>query len=245
MSGGTQWNVLEHGRGLFSSCLYSIARPNPRCGHVLPEMRVSLSRNTRVPMFHPKPCSRLRHLSRSTVDDITLHSARGGDRSAQARLLNVMQDHWFRFCVSQLRDSHRAEDATQETAIRVLQSLGKFDGRSSFKTWSFGIALNVCRESRRKSQRNSSVDLADGAEPAMPGDLHGDHLEYGEEAAAMHALLAELPQRQREVVTLRYFEELSVEETARAMTCAEGTVKATLFAALKTLRAKLAGPKNA
>ena len=73
----------------------------------------------------------------------------------------------------------------------------------------------------------------------MPIDPQGDALEYGEEAAAMHAMLAELPQRQREVVTLRYFEELSVEETAQAMQCAEGTVKATLFAALKTLRVKL------
>ena len=173
-----------------------------------------------------------------TVDDITLHSAKRGDRTAQSRLLEVMQDHWFRFCSSQLRDPHRAEDATQETAIRVLQSLGKFDGRSSFKTWTFGIALNVCREARRKSQRNGGIDLANAAEPAVPEDPRGDRLEADEQLATLHTLLATLPDRQREVVALRYFEAMSVEETAVAMACAEGTVKATLFAALRALRGK-------
>jgi RNA polymerase sigma-70 factor (ECF subfamily) len=175
----------------------------------------------------------------STVDDITLHSARRGDRGAQARLLGAMQDHWFRFCLSQLRDPHRAEDATQETAIRVLQSLGKFDGRSSFKTWSFGIALNVCRESRRKGQRNGAGDLASLAEPAIPEDPRGDRLESDEQLATLHKVLATLPDRQREVVALRFFEAMSVEETASAMACAQGTVKATLFAALRALRGKL------
>ena len=174
----------------------------------------------------------------SAVDDITLHSARAGNRDAQARLLGAMQDHWFRFCSSQLRDSHRAEDATQETAIRVLQSLAKFDGRSSFKTWSFGIALNVCREARRKQQRHGGIDLANAAEPAMPEDDRGDRLEADEQLATLHALLATLPDRQREVVALRYFEAMSVEETAAAMACAEGTVKASLFAALRALRNK-------
>jgi RNA polymerase sigma-70 factor (ECF subfamily) len=180
----------------------------------------------------------------SAVDDITLQSARRGDRDAQTRLLGAMQDHWFRFCASQLRDSHRAEDATQETAIRVLQSLAKFDGRSSFKTWTFGIALNVCRESRRKSQRNGGIDLSMAAEPAMPDDPRGDAMEAGEELATLHALLATLPDRQREVVALRYFEAMSVEETAAAMACAEGTVKATLFAALRALRNKFTAEQN-
>lgn len=150
-----------------------------------------------------------------------------------------MQDHWFRFCCSQLRDPHRAEDATQETAIRVLQSLVKFDGRSSFKTWTFGIALNVCRESRRKIRRDEGVDLDITNGPATSDDAAGTALAFEEDTAAMHAALAQLPDRQHEVVTLRYFEALSVEETAKAMACAEGTVKATLFAALRAMRQRL------
>lgn len=170
-----------------------------------------------------------------------------------------MQDDWFRFCLSHLGGgrrgtggdaAHLAEDATQETALRVLRSIGHFDGRSSFKTWSFGIALNVCREIRRRramqQRRTAGVDLADVAEPS---DEHADGGAFAAideamsapaRAAAIRSALASLPDRQREVVTLRYLEQLSVADTAVAMGCAAGTVKAALFAALRTLRKKLA-----
>lgn len=149
-----------------------------------------------------------------------------------------MQDHWYRFCVCQLRDADKAADAVQETALRVLQSLSRFDGRSSFKTWSFGIALNVCRESRR---RRIGADLDSAPEPSTSGSESDDHMEFLDDSAALRRVLAELPERQREVVTCRFFEEMSVADTAASMNCAEGTVKATLFAAMRTLRAKLLG----
>jgi RNA polymerase sigma factor (sigma-70 family) len=60
-----------------------------------------------------------------------------------------------------------------------------------------------------------------------------------ESAGILHEVLRDLPDRQREAIVLRFFEELSVEETATAMNCAEGTVKATVHQALRALRAKL------
>ena len=171
-----------------------------------------------------------------------------------------MQDDWFRFCLSQLCGgrgdrgdaTHAAEDATQETALRVLRSIDHFDGRSTFKTWSFGVALNVCREIRRRramqNRRTSGIDLADVAEPingeADPMVAVDDALSAGVRTEAIRAALADLPDRQREVVTLRYLESLSVAETADAMGCAAGTVKAALFAALRTMRRKLSGAEQ-
>lgn len=175
------------------------------------------------------------------MDDITIQLARQGDRDAQSRLLRAMQDHWFRFCCSQLRDPERAQDAVQETALRVLKSVARFDGRSSFKTWSFGIALNVCREIRR---RRIGTDLDSAPEPVTSDSQADEQMEFLDDSAALKRVIAELPDRQREVVTLRFFEELSVADTAAAMACAEGTVKATLFAAMRTLKAKLTGSKQ-
>jgi RNA polymerase sigma-70 factor (ECF subfamily) len=172
------------------------------------------------------------------VDDITIQLARQADRDAQSRLLRAMQDHWFRFCLSQLRDPDNAADAVQETALRVLTSLSRFDGRSSFKTWSFGIALNVCRESRR---RRIGVELDSAPEPSTSPSALDDQLSFLDDSTALRRVLAELPDRQREVVTCRFFEEMSVADTASAMNCAEGTVKATLFAALRALRTRLGG----
>lgn len=190
------------------------------------------------------------------MDDPLLQEARTGSREAQSALLRAMQDDWYRFCLSQLgggrhagrpagEAAHLAEDATQETALRVLRSLKTFDGRSSFKTWSFGIALNVCREIRRRRaiqhRRTSSldpatVDLGDAGDPFAAID---QAMTSAVQTAALRTALNELPDRQREVVTLRYLESLSVADTALAMNCAAGTVKASLFAALRTLRKRL------
>lgn len=184
----------------------------------------------------------------TTVDDLTLQQARDGDRDAQSRLLRGLQDDWYRFCLSQLRDADQAADAAQETALRVLTSLARFDGRSTLKTWTFGIALNVCRETRRREMRRGMSTIDPENEPATDGRsafLNGsderseDKLERLDEAVALRDVLAALPARQREAVTLRYFESMSVHDAARAMACAEGTVKATLFAALRNLKRRM------
>jgi RNA polymerase sigma-70 factor, ECF subfamily len=173
------------------------------------------------------------------VDDATIEAARRGDRRAQARLLTTLQDVWFRFCLSQLRNHEQAADATQETALRFLKQLANFRGESQLQTWSLGIALNVVRELRRKRPTEAienNVEL-----PAERGSL-SSNIEDMEEQNQMRAMLNTLPDRQREAITLRFFEDLSVEQTAVAMNCAVGTVKATVHQALRALRQKLSQP---
>lgn len=175
------------------------------------------------------------------VDAITLARAARGDRDAQADLLARVQDLWFRYCCSQLRDPELARDATQETAFRVLRDLTKFGGRSTFETWSIGIALNVCRELRRKKGRLGDSIEDEAYLPASGDPGPGELSDAADDQRRLHELLATLPQRQREAVVLRFFEDLSVEDAAAAMNCAEGTVKATVFQALRSLRTKLTG----
>ena len=167
------------------------------------------------------------------VEERLIDQAIRGDRAARAALLRQMQDRWFRFAVSQLSSVDLAEDAVQESAMRVLTSLGKFDRRSTFSTWSLGIVLNVCREMRRK---RVSLRLDDSPEPSAE---HAHPIEQNDAVARLREALSELPERQREALALRFFEELSVEQTAGTMKCAEGTVKATVHQALKALREKL------
>ncbi len=162
--------------------------------------------------------------------DLRLHRARYGDRSAQGELLRELQDVWFRFCMSQLRDEHQARDATQETALRFLKQLMYFRGDSALKTWSLGIALNVCREMRRRQGR--VIDVHDYEALRRTDAPEPD----GEEGERVRALIEDLPPRQREAVVLRFFEGLSVEQTAGVMKCAAGTVKATVSQAVRSLR---------
>ncbi|MEM6333144.1 MAG: RNA polymerase sigma factor [Planctomycetota bacterium] len=162
---------------------------------------------------------------------------RSGDRHAAAALLRQMQARWYRFCLAQLRRPHDADDATQEVALRVLSKLPRLRQIERFETWSFGIAVNVCRESRRRSTRHRAADVA-AAEPAAAASP--DAASTTEDLAALHAALADLPPRQREAVTLRYLEGMTIADAAAAMRCRPGTIKAAVFNGLRTLRRRLA-----
>jgi RNA polymerase sigma-70 factor (ECF subfamily) len=169
------------------------------------------------------------------VDADTIDAARRGDRRALSRLLSALQDVWYRFCLSLLHDPDRAMDATQETGLRFLKQIAHFRGESQIQTWSLGIALNVVREIRRRRDLKSDTELDElAAERSSAGSA-----ELKDETDMLQQTLATLPDRQREALVLRFFEDLSVEQTATAMGCAQGTVKATVFQALRALREKM------
>ena len=173
----------------------------------------------------------------ATVGNVLIARAQRGDRTAQAALFEQLQDVWFRFCVSMLGDAESAREAVQETALRFLQRLTGFRGDSELQTWALGIALNVCRELVRKSVRPldaTALEARRRPARAAPDALAAD----AEQHRRVRRLVAQLPPRQREALVLRYFEQLNIEETARVMDCAQGTVKATIAQALRRLRGK-------
>jgi RNA polymerase sigma factor (sigma-70 family) len=174
------------------------------------------------------------------VDDQTLQAARRGDRDALGVLLRGLQDSWYRMSLSLLGTPDLAEDAAQETAIRFMRQLPGFRGESQLRTWSLGICLNVAREIRRwsacKAASGADYAAADSADPALSPEASAMRIEG---IRSLHEMLALLPERQREALVLRFFEEMSVEQTAEAMGCAPGTVKATVHQALRALRRKL------
>jgi len=165
-----------------------------------------------------------------------IRAAQRGSAWARDRLLRDLQDVWYRFLLSQLGNAEAAREGAQETALRFLRQLPQFRGESRLQTWSIGIALNVAREMRRVA-RPVIAELL----PGNQREAVGPHevAQAAEARAALHAVLDELPERQREAVVLRFFEEMSVEQTARIMNCAAGTVKATVHQALRALRKKL------
>lgn len=173
------------------------------------------------------------------VDQMTLEAARRGDRAAQTALLRQLQDVWYRMCLSLIGNTEDAQDAVQETALRFLRDLPKFRGDSSISTWSLGIAINVTREIRRKSRPMQLVGDEQLAAVRSPAGLPDESASDTETRSLVRSTLQHLSERQREALVLRFFEEMSVEETATAMNCAEGTVKATVFQALRILKSKL------
>ena len=134
-----------------------------------------------------------------------------------------------------------APDLFQETFVRVVKHAGSFEGRSSFKTWLYTIACNVCRSYQRKARVGPTVtsDLPDNkADRSLDPSDAADSAEIGRHVArAVDAL----PEAQREVLVLKVYEGMSYPDIALAVNRPEGTVKSQMRLALQKLRHELQG----
>src|SRR3989441_12441211 len=103
--------------------------------------------------------------------DPDLEALRSGNEAAFEALINRLHGPMMRLAMTYLRDRAAAEDAVQEAWLTCLKTLDRFEGRSTFKTWIFGILLNVARARRRKESRIltfTSLFRRDGGETVQP-----------------------------------------------------------------------------
>jgi len=171
-------------------------------------------------------------------DDDLVRRFKRGDIEAFETFVRRHQDRIFRLASVWLYEDQLAPDATQEVFLRAFKGLGSFRFAAAPSTWLFRTARNVCREFNRKPRAEQIDDeLRDNA--ANPER----QTKRQQTAQQVRELVADLPRRQAEVVMLRVFEDMSVRETARAMGCREGTVKALLHKAMNALREKM-NPKE-
>ena len=159
-----------------------------------------------------------------------------GDGDALDSLVRRHQDRLFRLATVWLQQDQYAADVVQEVFLRSIGGLAAFRFRSAPFTWLYRATRNVCHEYNR---RRRTEPLA--VEPDDPSPGVEQQVARSEAARQVRNMLADLPERQREVVLLRVFEDLSVRDTARAMGCREGTVKALLHKATNRLRLDLEG----
>lgn len=157
---------------------------------------------------------------------------RDGDRDAFQSFVLRHQDRIFRLAQVWLYDADRAEDAAQEAFTRAMAGVAAFRFRAAPFTWLYRTLRNVCHELNRE-RRHEVLEPEDL--PARADDA-GQRIDAARAARDVRRLVADLPERQREVVVLRVFESMSVAETAAAMRCREGTVKALLHKAMTRLR---------
>ena len=156
---------------------------------------------------------------------------KSGDYAAFDAIVLRFQDRIFRLCSVWLRDPQHAPDASQEVFVRALRGLRRFRFRAEPFTWLYRTARLVCNEFNRRRQFDGLDE-----EPASQTPTPDEELARLQSATRVRELVATLPGRQQEVVMLRLFEDLPVRETARAMGCREGTVKALLYKARQALQ---------
>ena len=157
-----------------------------------------------------------------------------GNGDALDTLVRRHQDRLFRLAVVWLYQDQFAADVVQEVFLRSIGGLAAFRFRSAPFTWLYRTTRNVCHEYNRRRRTEPLAIEPDDPSPGVEQQVAGQ-----DAARQVRTMLAGLPERQREVVLLRVFEDLSVRDTARAMGCREGTVKALLHKATARLRLDL------
>jgi RNA polymerase sigma-70 factor (ECF subfamily) len=176
-------------------------------------------------------------------EDAALAAAcRSGDLRAYERLYAMHGARMKNLARNVLGNPIDAEDAVQETFLKVQRSIASFRGQSSFLTWTYRILINTCYDARRSRLRKKEVANDDSEEtprhePRAPGAHPALRM-------ALERALAKLTQHQRDVFLLYEVEGFRHAEIARMLEMTEAASKNTLFQAKKNLRQMLEPPRS-
>ena len=169
------------------------------------------------------------------------------DPAVLDQLIELYQFRLFRYLLHLTSHRERAEDFFQETWIRVLERGYQYDGKSKFESWLFTIARNLVIDWQRQKKMQSLDTLTDPgqeqplqvADTRSPSPLNAVMSE--EQDSFVRASLEQISLIYREVVVLRFHEELQIEEIAQVMQLPISTVKTRLYRGLEAMRVAMQG----
>lgn len=182
-----------------------------------------------------------------------LEKLKNGDAAAFDILINRFSNDVYSLLFRLTQNSEEARDLTQETFLRVVQSVKSFRGEASLKTWLFRIAINQARNRRRwwmARRQNVTFSLDAGRSNDESANLHDTLADASqsspeeqalqrEQSKCLHKALQELTPNFREAVVLRDIEGLSYEEIAETLETSIGTIKSRIARGREELRKKL------
>lgn len=195
-------------------------------------------------------------------NDPDLEALRSGDEAAFRALIQLHHGPMLRLAKAYVRDPGVAEDVVQETWLTCLRNLDKFEGRSSVKTWIYGIVMNIARSRKRKEARilpfaslwrrddsdtrRPTVEASrfggDGMWSAPPdswNNLPESKVLSGETMNRVKAAIQSLPIKQREVITLRDVAGLDADEVCGLLSISAENQRVRLHRARAAVRKML------
>ena len=129
-----------------------------------------------------------------------------------------------------------ANDVLQNAILKIWNNLDTFQGKSALSTWLYRIAINEALDFVRRQKNVNSATVSTEDEPGVAARLMGDDYFDGDEAQArLQEAVARLPEVQRTVFTLKYFDELKYSEISKILDTSEGALKASYHLAVKKI----------
>jgi len=163
---------------------------------------------------------------------------RRGDTSGLAGLMGRHQDRLLRYLLRLLGDEAVAEDTFQQTWLQVAERISRYDPARPFGPWLFRVARNLALDHLRRRQPESLDERDEPQAPAGPFDPLA-HAVARQRTAHVATAVASLGPLDREVLSLRFEEELALPQLAQTLDVPVPTAKARLYRALARLRTRL------
>ncbi len=172
-----------------------------------------------------------------------------GDDEALARLVERYQNDVFRFCLHYLGELESAREVTQETFLRIYTARERFDASRVFRPWMLCIARNMCLNiiKRNKTVPMESIEGLESRYESTSSHWPSPATEHpletilaDERRRILLNTVYSLPSEVRELLVMRYFEQMSSREIAEVLETTEGAVRTRLHRALNQLRDKCA-----
>jgi RNA polymerase sigma-70 factor (ECF subfamily) len=164
-----------------------------------------------------------------------------GDPDAFASLLSRYQNRLYRYLLRFVNEPATADDLFQQTWMRILQNIRRYDPNRNFDAWMFAVARNIAIDHLRQRRpdsldepRENSVPMSEDLTSDAPGAL--ELVLRAEQAELVQKALASQPPVFREILSLRFEEEMKLEEIAQVLGMPLGSVKSRLSRALEHLR---------
>lgn len=178
-------------------------------------------------------------------DLLVIRRILNGDQQAFALLIDTYKDYVFTICWRVLKNREEAEEAAQDTFLKVYKTLGSFEQKSKFSTWLYTVTYRTALDKTRRkhliiqSVDNHSTDIpaiqiADEREQQPDAQIHAQDLKGHLEKA-----IQLLPAEDASIITLFYLNERSVKEVADMMNMTQTNVKTKLHRLRERLKIKL------
>lgn len=171
---------------------------------------------------------------KDATDQDIIDACRRGERAAFNELMRRNHQRVYDLCRRMVGDADDAMDLAQETFVRAWQSLSSFRGDSQVFTWLYRIATNLSLNHIRKRRVRTLLRL-DDVSPAAASVQAAESPELEENAltALIDKAIQKLPEKQRRVFILRYFDEMPYEEMSKMLNKTVGGLKANYFHAVR------------
>jgi RNA polymerase sigma factor, sigma-70 family len=162
--------------------------------------------------------------------------ARSGDRDALEKLLYDNYKTVYGYLLRLTLNEETAKDFTQEAMVKAILHIKSFSGNSKFATWLVSIASNAYKDSLRKKQKMSEVQIEDVLRQAPSPENVEEKVVTKDSILTLRRVLMDIPAEKREVFILKHFYDYSYEEIAKILKCPLGTVRSRLHYCIKMLQ---------